>query len=174
MVPQVAVNSEYPTLPLPLLPLPGDINAPGQLREVSSARNCERPHRRLGAPDKTQTRRQATNKTAINPLNSHSNAFLTLPPFLSRSCFSFLLHPLLINGWYILVTPLSGNFISSGILEKPWMWPALVGGNFYLSYLVSVLMYVLVENPFNELGRFAIGVRRRGGTSWYFLLQELT
>ena len=42
------------------------------------------------------------------------------------------------------------------------MWPALVGGNFYLSYLVSVLMYVLVENPFNELGRFAIGVRRRG------------
>ena len=68
----------------------------------------------------------------------------------------FLLHPLLVNGWYILVTPLPGNFITENILEKEGIWTGLLAINVGITYVVSVGVHATVERPFHEVGVFVI------------------
>ncbi|GMI47356.1 hypothetical protein TrCOL_g11224 [Triparma columacea] len=60
------------------------------------------------------------------------------------------------NGWYILVTPLPGNFITENILEKDGIWTGLLAINVGITYIVSVGVHATVERPFHEVGVFVI------------------
>lgn len=76
---------------------------------------------------------------------------------------AFLLHPLLINGIYLVLLSdeetkkkIESWILSDGALARFALLTAAVLANYYITWFFAAIMYVLVDRPGQDLGAWLI------------------